>query len=217
MPHLPDGTLTLVFTDVEGSTRLQDELGDRYVEVLAEHRRAVREAFAAQWGIEVDTQGDAFFYVFERAHDALAAAAAAQRALAHSPMRIRVGVHTGAPRLTAEGYTGPDVHRAARIASAGHGGQVLMSEATRGLIDRAEVRDLGLHRLKDLSAPQRIYQLGRTDFPPLRTIHHTNLPVPLTPFLGRRREIAEVTEILSRGDVRLLTLTGPGGTGKTRL
>ena len=129
---------------------------------------------------------------------------------------MRMGVHTGTPHVTDEGYVGVDVHRAARIAAAGHGGQVLVSAATRALVDGG-LRDLGDHRLKDLSAPERLYQLGESEFPPLRSLYRTNLPVPGTPFVGRERELAEVLELLGREDLRLLTLTGPGGTGKTRL
>jgi predicted ATPase len=216
MAELPSGTVTFLFTDVESSTRLLQELGDRYVEVLAEHRRVLREAFAGHGGVEVDTQGDAFFVAFARASDALAAARDAQVAL-DGPLRVRMGVHTGEPLLTDEGYVGIDVHRAARIAAAGHGGQVLVSQSTHDLAGADGLRDLGEHRLKDLTAPERIYQLGDAEFPPLKTLYQTNLPIPATPFLGRERELAEVGELLSRDDVRLLTLTGAGGSGKTRL
>ena len=130
---------------------------------------------------------------------------------------MRMGLHTGEPQLTDEGYIGLDVHKAARIAACGHGGQVLLSEQTSRLVEHAALRDLGEHRLKDLSAPERIYQLGDGDFPPLKSLYRTNLPVPSTPFLGRERELGEITALLSQEDVRLLTLTGPGGTGKTRL
>jgi predicted ATPase len=154
---------------------------------------------------------------FPTAPGALAAAAAAHKALVAGPIRVRVGIHTGTPLLGEEGYVGVDVHRAARIAAAGHGGQVLVSASAAALLGADGLRDLGEHRLKDLSAPERIYQLGGEEFPPLKTLYRTNLPVPATPFLGRERELAEVEELLSREDVRLLTLTGPGGTGKTRL
>ena len=130
MPRLPTGTVTFIFTDIEGSTRLLTELGEAYVEVLSDHRRALRTAFGDRDGVEVDTQGDAFFYAFARASDAVAAAAAAQASLAELPLRVRMGVHTGEPVVTDEGYVGLDVHRAARIAAAGHGGQVLVSQAT---------------------------------------------------------------------------------------
>jgi class 3 adenylate cyclase len=155
---LPTGVVTLLFTDVEGSTRLLHELGDDYAEALREHRRRLRAAFAVHEGVEVDTQGDAFFVAFARASNAVAAAVDCQRALAGGPIRVRMGLHTGEPLLTDEGYVGLDVHKGARIAAVGHGGQVLLSEATRALAG-ANVRDLGAHRLKDLSAPERIYQL----------------------------------------------------------
>jgi predicted ATPase/class 3 adenylate cyclase len=215
-PELPTGTVTFLFTDIEGSTRLLRELGDGYAEVLAEHRRALRDAWRRHEGLEVDTQGDAFFVAFARASDAVAAAADAQLALADGPVRVRMGLHTGEPLRADEGYVGFDVHRAARIAAAGHGGQVLLSQATADLAG-VDVRDLGLHRLKDLSAPERLFQLGTDVFPPLKTLHETNLPVPATPFLGREREIDQIAALLRRPDVRLVTLTGPGGSGKTRL
>ena len=215
-PQLPTGTVTFLFTDIEGSTRLLRELGDEYAEVLAEHHRLLRDAWQRYGGVEVDTQGDAFFVAFARASDAVAAAADAQGALADGPVRVRMGLHTGEPRRADEGYVGYDVHRAARIAAAGHGGQVLLSQATVDLAG-VPVRDLGLHRLKDLSAPERLFQLGIDDFPPLRTLHETNLPVPATPFLGRHQEIDQIAGLLRQPDVRLVTLTGPGGSGKTRL
>lgn len=218
---LPAGTVTFLFTDVEGSTKLLHELGaERYAAALAEHRRLLRGAFARHGGVEVDTQGDAFFVAFSTATGALAAAREATEALAEGPIRVRVGIHTGTPLVTEEGYVGADVHRAARIAATGHGGQVLLSAATAALVgtsDDVALVDLGEHRLKDLSAPERIYQLGDGDFPPLKSLHRTNVPVPATPFLGRERELAELGELLAREDVRLVTLTGPGGTGKTRL
>ena len=216
-PELPTGTVTFLFTDVEGSTRLLHDLGaERYADALAEHRRVLREAFAAQGGVEVDTQGDAFFYAFPTAPGAVAAAKHGQHALREQPISVRMGLHTGTPLLTAEGYVGVDVHRAARIAAIAHGGQVVVSDTTAALTDAAGLRDLGEHRLKDLSAPVRVYQLGRDDFPPLKSLYRTNLPVPATPFLGRERELAEVSLPLLDG-ARLLTLTGAGGSGKTRL
>jgi len=215
---LPTGTVTFLFTDVEGSTRLLHELGSEgYAEALAEHRRVLRDAFSRHGGVEVDTQGDAFFVAFPSAPGALAAAAEGQRALGSGPIRVRMGLHTGTPHLTAEGYVGADVHRAARIAAAGHGGQVLVSAATAALAGTDALRDLGLHRLKDLMAPERIYQLSGADFPPLKSLHLTKLPVPATSFQGRERELAELIGLLTRDEVRLVTLTGPGGTGKTRL
>jgi predicted ATPase/class 3 adenylate cyclase len=215
---LPAGTVTFLFSDVEGSTRLLHELGaEAYATVLAEHRRLLRGTFTRHGGVEVDTQGDAFFIAFPTAEGALAAAAEAQAALAAGPIKVRMGLHTGTPLLTAEGYVGPDVHRAARICAAGHGGQMLLGATTAGLLRDADLHDLGEHRLKDLSAPERIYQAGAGEFPPLKTLYQTNLPVPVTSFLGRERELAELTTLIARDDVRLVTLTGPGGTGKTRL
>ncbi len=215
---LPSGTVTFLFTDVEGSTKLLQELGvDEFSEALDEHRRLLRDALDARGGVEVDTEGDAFFAVFPTAPGALEAAAEAQETLAGGRLRVRMGIHTGTPHLAKDGYVGIDVHRAARIAACGHGGQVLVSAATASLTGTGGLRDLGEHRLKDLAAPERIYQLGDDDFPPLRSLHQTNLPVPATPFMGRAQELREVLGLLSREDVRLLTLTGPGGTGKTRL
>jgi predicted ATPase len=213
--NLPLGTVTFVFTDIEGSTRLLHELGaDDYAAALAEHRRVLRDAFERHDGVEVDTQGDAFFVAFPTAPGALAAAREGQLAL---ELPVRMGVHTGTPLLTEEGYVGADVHRAAHIAAAGHGGQVLVSAATAALVDSDDLRDLGDHRLKDLSAPERIYQLGESEFPPLKTLYRTNLPIPATQFLGREHELADVRALLARDDARLLTLTGAGGSGKTRL
>jgi predicted ATPase/class 3 adenylate cyclase len=221
MPELPSGTVTFLFTDIEGSTKLLHELGSEgYSEALAEHRRILREAFGARGGVEVDTQGDAFFVAFPTAPGALEAAAEALKGLGLGPIQVRIGIHTGTPLVSEEGYVGPDVHRAARIATAGHGGQVLFSQSTRALLetnDGLSLVDLGEHRLKDLSAPERIYQLGSGEFPPLKTLYRTNLPIPATPFLGRGHELAQLQELLAREDVRLLTLAGPGGTGKTRL
>ena len=214
---LPSGTVTFLFTDVEGSTRLLEGLGaDAYAEALAKHRRIIREACAAESGVEVDTQGDAFFFSFPTAPGALSAASALTEALATGPIRVRVGLHTGTPLVTDEGYVGADVHRAARIAAVGHGGQVLVSASAAQLVE-LELSDLGEHRLKDLSAPERVFQLGDSEFPALKSLYRTNLPIPSTPFLGRERELREVVELLSGKDSRLLTLTGPGGTGKTRL
>jgi predicted ATPase len=217
MRELPSGTVTFLFTDIEGSTRLLHELGaERYAEALAEHRTVLRGAFSRHGGVEVDTQGDAFFVAFPTAPGALDAARDAQEALS---IPVRMGLHTGTPLLTDEGYVGPDVHRAARIAAAGHGRQLLVSAATAALLDPSNslLLDLGEHRLKDLSAPERIFQAGDGEFPPLKTLYATNLPVPATPFLGRDGELADVQELIRRDDVRLLTLTGPGGSGKTRL
>ena len=196
MPELPSGTVTFLFSDIEGSTRLLREHGERYAELLSEHRAVLRDAFERHGGVEVDTQGDAFFVAFARASDALAAATEAQAGLGAGPISVRIGVHTGEPVLTSEGYVGMDVHRAARIAAAGHGGQVLLSQSTRDLAGVQDVRDLGEHRLKDLSAPERVFQLGDGRFPPLKSLRQTNLPVPATPFLGRTRELEEVVALL---------------------
>lgn len=232
MSALPVGTVTFLFTDIEGSTRLLQRLGDRYSRVLADQRSVLRAAFERHSGQEVDTQGDAFFVSFPRASHALAAAVEIQRALAEHPwpdaveVRVRIGLHTGEPGLAGEGYTGIDVHRAARIAHAGHGGQTLLSETT-ALLARDELpegvrlRDLGEFHLKDLARPERIYQLDiaalPSKFPPLSVPARApdNLPRHLSPFVGRRREIAQVIERVNRG--RLVTLVGPGGVGKTRL
>jgi predicted ATPase len=218
MSDLPTGTVTLLFTDIEGSTRLLDELGDRYQDVFAEHQRALRAAFQGRGGFEVSTHGDAFFYAFERATDAVSAAVAGQQALAGGEVKVRMGIHTGEPTTAGDDYLGPDVNRAARVMSAAHGGQVLVSQATRELLDSSfELRDLGEHQLKDLSAPIRLFQLGTAKFPPLRSLSQARIPVALDPMVGRKRELAEVVRLLARDDARLVTLTGPGGIGKTRL
>jgi predicted ATPase len=210
MPELPSGTVTFLFTDIEGSTRLLEELGERYAKTLADHRLVLQNACEGRGGVLVDTQGDATFYAFPSATAALAAAADAQRDLA---IPVRMGIHTGEPEQTDEGYVGIDVHRAARIAAAGHGGQVLVSDTTARLVND-ELRDLGVHRLKDVGE-LRIYQLGDGSFPPPKTLSATNLPLPPTPLLGRKKELADVLGLLQDG-TRLLTVTGPGGIGKTR-
>ncbi|HET8557126.1 MAG TPA: adenylate/guanylate cyclase domain-containing protein [Gaiellaceae bacterium] len=217
MRELPGGRVTLLFTDVEGSTRLLHELGDGYADVLADHRRTLREAFARHHGTEVDTQGDAFFYVFPSAEDAVAAAGEGSELLVAGPIHVRIGVHTGTPQLTSEGYVGADVHLAARIGAVGHGGQVVLSDAAhRELGAPPELLDLGEHRLKDFDDPVPLYQLGSRRFPPLKTIANTNLPRPASSFVGRAGDAANVVARI-RGGARLLTLTGPGGSGKTRL
>jgi predicted ATPase len=213
---LPSGTVTFFFSDVEGSTRLLHDVGAAaYADALAEHRRILRRAFRAHGGVEVDTQGDAFFVAFASATDALDAASEALAALARGPIRVRIGIHSGTGHVTQEGYVGEDVHKGARIAAAGHGGQVLLSKETRELV-AVEVQDLGEHRLKDFAELVWIFQLGAEHFPPLKTISNTNLPRPASSFVGREREVAEVLANLRDG-ARLLSLTGPGGSGKTRL
>ncbi|HEY3051549.1 MAG TPA: adenylate/guanylate cyclase domain-containing protein [Gaiellaceae bacterium] len=181
MRDLPTGTVTFLFTDIEGSTKLLEELDDAYADALAAHRKVLRKAFADHGGAEVDTQGDAFFVAFARASDAVAAAAGGQRALVSGPIRARMGIHTGEPLRTEEGYVGMDIHRGARIAAAGHGGQVLISQTARELIqddlpEEFALVDLGEHRLKDLSRPLRIFQLVaeglERDFPPLATLEN---------------------------------------------
>ena len=232
MSPLPTGTVTFLFTDIEGSTRLLQRLGDRYAGVLDDYRRLLRVNVKERGGREVDAEGDAFFCAFPRARDAVTAAVAAQRALTGYPwpenlsMRARMGLHTGEALPTETGYVGMDVHRAARICAAGHGGQILLSQSTYDLIadeppEGVGFRDLGEHRLKDLTRSQHVFQVVApdlsADFPPLRSldVRPNNLPVQLTSFIGREREIAEVKGLLST--TRLLTLTGAGGAGKTRL
>lgn len=213
---LPSGTVTLVFTDIEGSTKLLNELGAQaYADAQGEHRRLLRNAFTRRGGVEVDTQGDAFFYAFPSAPDAVRAAGEGRDALESGPIRVRMGIHTGTPHLTDEGYVGRDVNLGARIGAAGHGGQVLLSKAAREFAD-ADVVDLGEHRLKDFDEPVWIFQLGAERHPPLRTISNTNLPHPASSFVGREVELSDTVAQLRSG-ARLLTLTGPGGSGKTRL
>jgi predicted ATPase/class 3 adenylate cyclase len=232
MRNLPIGTVTFLFTDIEGSTRLLQRLGDRYREVVDGHGWILREAIASGGGTEIQTEGDSFFAVFPTPAGALAAAVQAQRTLAdyawpegHS-VRVRMGLHTGEAVLGGDSYIGLDVHLAARIAAAGHGGQIVLSDATRKLVehtlpDGVTPRDLGRHRLKDIERPEHLYDLViaglPSDFPAVRSLEArpTNLPAQRTSFVGREREVAEVTNLLAK--TRLLTLTGPGGTGKTRL
>jgi predicted ATPase/class 3 adenylate cyclase len=232
MSELPTGTVTLLFCDVEGSTRHLLKLGKRYEEALADHRRLLREAFARAGGREVNTQGDSFLVAFRRARDAMAAAIEGQRSLdAHSwpedrPLRVRMGIHTGEPVVREDDYVGLDVHRVARISSAAHGGQVLVSDATQRLLGDdplpdVHLRDLGEHLLKDLPAPERLFTLQapelQAEFPPPRALDATALPVKASSLVGRAREIRTLLELIARDDVRLVTCTGAGGIGKTRL
>lgn len=229
----PTGTVTFMFTDIEGSTRLLRELGvEAWTPRLERHREIIRAAISENGGVEVSTEGDSFFVVFVFARSAVDAAAAIQHRLAdeswpdEKAIAVRIGLHSGLGLLDADGsYVGADVHRAARVAGAAHGGQVLVSAATHGLVindlpEGAELIDLGLHRLKDLTA-EHLCQLSmpglRDAFPPIRAASATlnNLPAQLTSFVGRKHELEEVRKLLS--DHRLLTLTGPGGSGKTRL
>ena len=223
----PTGTVTVLFTDVEGSTQLLERLGaERFADALALHRRVLREAFARHGGYEVDEEGDAFLVAFQAAGEAVAAAGEAQQGLAsvewphEGGLRVRMGVHTGEPLPVPPKYVGMDVHRAARIMAAGHGGQVLVSETTAALLDGVALRDLGPHRLKDLLGPIRLFQLEVEglpgQFPPLRSLQRTNLPTAAWPLLGRERELEELRTLVADG-ARLVTLTGPGGSGKTRL
>jgi predicted ATPase/class 3 adenylate cyclase len=232
MTDLPTGTVTFLFTDIEGSTRLLQELGERYPAVLDEQAAIMRRAVADGGGVEVSTHGDSFFVAFRSPAGAVRAAVAAQRDLASHdwspgpPVRVRMGLHTGEGTLGGDDYVGIDVHRAARIADAAHGGQVIVSDATRALAQHllpsgASLRDRGEHRLRDITHPERLHELVidglASDFPPPRTLdaRPNNLPLQLSSFVGRDEEITEVRQLLGR--TRLLTLTGPGGSGKSRL
>jgi predicted ATPase/class 3 adenylate cyclase len=232
MAGLPTGTLTLLFSDIEGSTLTLNRLGPRWGEALSTHRAILREVFATFGGVEMGTEGDSFFVVFTSARDALLAAVEGQRRLQRYdwpdgvPIRVRMGVHTGEPQRHEDGYIGIDVHRAARIAGTASGCQVVVSEACRLLAGPAgagvEVRDLGWHRLKDLAEPEHLFDLVVdglvSDFPSLRSIGRpANLPAATTPLVGREGELAELGAAIVDPQQRLLTLTGPGGSGKTRL
>ena len=229
----PTGTVTCLFTDIEGSTRLELELGTGpYRDVRERHRGLLRAAFAAREGYEQSTEGDSFFVLFRRAADAVAAAADGQRALVAEAwpggveVRVRMGLHTGEIETVGGDVIGYDINRTARIAGIAHGGQVLMSRATAALVGDGlpagvTLLDLGMHRLKDLREPEHLSQLVIDDlqstFPPLRSLDNrpNNLPTQLTTFVGREREVGEALALLRSS--RLLSLTGPGGTGKTRL
>jgi predicted ATPase/class 3 adenylate cyclase len=234
MLTIPTGTVTFLFTDIEGSTQLLNRLGDRYADVLAEHRTILRTVVAKYNGYEVSTEGDAFFIAFVRAADAIAAAGAAQKELfehqwpLNNTLLVRMGLHTGEPMCSGNNYTGLDVHRTARISDAAHGGQILLSEATKILAgtripEGIGFRDLGEHRLKDLERPEHLFQLVipkvRSDFPPIRSLNNcpNNLPAQITPLIGRKKALEEICELVRRSDVRFVTLTGPGGAGKTLL
>ena len=234
MSDLPIGTITLLFIDIEGSTHLLRQLGAHYAELLTAYRHVLRTVFHTYQGQEVDTQGDGLFAVFSHANDALMAAVAAQRALATHAwpeavvVRARMGLHTGEPARLDEGYVGLDLHYAARIMGAAHGGQVLLSQTTRNLVAHdlpadVRLRDIGEHRLKDFERPVHLYQVTLADLPsnvaPPRTLerHYGRLPGQPTSLIGREHEVMTIAQLLRRQDVRLVTLTGPGGTGKTRL
>ena len=233
MAELPTGTVTMLFSDIEGSTRLLSRLGAEYADALSAQRAVLRSAFQTWGGIEMGTEGDSFFVVFAVARDAVGAALEAQQALMQTAwpggeqVAVRMGVHTGEPIRHEDGYVGMDVHRAARVAGIANGGQVVLTDATSFIVrdvlpEGARLDDLGHHRLKDLSTPEHLFQVTaagmRHEFPPLRSLGTTtSLPRPRTPLIGRDVELAELAALVTDAEVRLLTLTGPGGTGKTRL
>jgi predicted ATPase/class 3 adenylate cyclase len=233
MDVLPSGTVSLLFSDIEGSTALLSRLGPHYLAALSGQREVLRASWAAHGGTEIGTEGDSFFVVFSTAEAAVAAAAQSQRELARfawpagERVRVRIGIHTGSPQVHDGGYVGMDVHRAARIAAATHGGQVVISEATANLVSgrlpmHATLRDLGRHQLKDIPQAEHLFQVSLADlqveFAPLKTLGAvSSLPAPATPLVGRDGELAELLSLLRSPGVRLVTLTGPGGSGKTRL
>ncbi len=216
--HLPQGTVTFMFTDVERSTSVLAELGaERYADSLARHLDVIRAALERHGGVEVDTQGDSLFAAFSSARQAVAAADEIQRGL-DGPLRVRIGLHTGEALVRDGRYVGLDVHRAARVAALAWGGQVLLTTPTAELLEpRAELRDLGLHRLRDIREAVRIFQLGGEEDGAPPPGSRAWLPVASTSFVGREDELERVEGLLRRGDARLVTLTGPGGTGKSRL
>src|SRR5436190_5472827 len=233
MRELPTGTVTFLFSDIEGSTRLLRELGtEEYSRAQDAHSSIMRAAVAEGGGVEIRTEGDSFFLVFPSAVAAVRAAVTAQRSMADQTwpgggdIRVRIGVHTGEGRPGGDDYVGLDVNRAARIGATGHGGQVVLSETTRALVEEdlpggVSIRDLGSHRLKDITEPQHLHDLVieglEREFPPLVTLdrRRTNLPSERTTFVGREDDIAELAASID--EHRLVTVTGPGGTGKTRL
>ena len=233
MRELPSGTVSMLFSDIEGSTLMLSRLGRRYTDALDAHRHVLRSAWAAHGGTEMGTEGDSFFVVFPTAGGAVQAAVQAQLGLAgrawpgDERLRVRIGIHTGTPQIHDEDYVGMDVHRAARIAASAHGGQAVLSSvsaelARDALPDGVALRDLGSHRLKDIAEPERLFQLTvdglKNDFPPLRTLGAASrLPAPTTHLVGREEAVAELIELVRSAGFRLVTLSGPGGSGKTRL
>src|SRR4051794_3072763 len=230
MSPLPTGTVTLLFSDMEGSTRLLLRLGDAYADALTLQRRVLRDAWQAHDGVELGTEGDSFYVAFGTARDALRAAVDGQRRLSEAVWpggdegRVRMGLHTGTPGVHGDSYIGMGLHRAARVAATAYGGQVLVTEATAALGRAAgfDFVDLGHHRLEDIPAPEPLFQVAADgiarSFPPVRSLGSTTrLPTPASALVGRRAEISDVTELLEARGARLVTLTGPGGTGKTRL
>ena len=234
MASPPTGTVTFLFTDIEGSTKMWERSPQAMQRALARHDEILRDAIEEQEGYVFKTVGDVFCAAFPTAPDALEAALSAQRTLfadewpQTGPLRVRMALHTGAAEERDGDDFGPPVYRVARLLSAAHGGQVLLSLSTHEMVRdqlpaEAALMDFGERRLKDLFRPERVFQLIApglpSEFPPLRTLesHPNNLPLQPTPLVGRKREVGEVVEQLRSEEVRLLTLTGPGGTGKARL